>query len=248
MIAVFIAASLAVVALCYVLVGMSAMFYAPLSELFGQFPYHVRTDKKVFALTFDDGPNPPYTDELLAVLKKHGVRATFFLVGKNLERYPEVGRRMAADGHCIGNHTYSHAFSTNYSRKAFVREVERTQTIITTVTGTAPTLCRPPWLFRYPWILNVLKSHKLTAVSAVFGYEFEIVHQRTDAIVRRALQKVKPGVILDFHDGYEAKGGYRQRTVEAIDKLIPELKSRGYSFATVPELLQRARETSRGTF
>ena len=225
-----------VMAMVVVGLGMSAMLYPPLSELFGTFPYRVRTNKRVLALTFDDGPNTPYTDALLNVLKKHGVHATFFLVGKNLERYSAVGRRVAAEGHSIGNHTYSHRFFNYFSKTAFVRDVVRNQNVIRAITGVEPTLFRPPWLFRFPWILNALKSHGLKAVSAEFGYELEVIHQQPQSIYRRAVRKARPGMIMDFHDGYNAKGGDRGGTVEAIDQLIPELKDRGFSFVTVDEL------------
>ena len=223
------------------LLPISAMLFTSTSQWFGRFPYQIRTKEKLLALSFDDGPNPPYTDELLNVLRNHGVKATFFVVGKNLEKFPQLGRTMVNDGHCIGNHTYSHEFSTYFSRSKFTSEIERAQAVIADITGTTPTLFRPPWLFRLPWTMHVLKTLNLTPISAVFGYEFEVIHQRTDAMVKRALQKVKPGLILDFHDGYDAKGGYRKSTVETIDKIIPALKSQGYTFLTVPELLQRAR-------
>lgn len=221
----------------YSLVGTSAMVYAPLSGLFGSFPYRVRTNQRLLALTFDDGPNPPDTNALLDVLKRHGVHATFFVVGKNLERHPDVVRTMVAHGHSIGNHTYSHKFSSYFSRSAFIREVERNQQAIKTILGSEPTLFRPPWLFRLPWTLKVLKARGLTAVSAAFGYEFEVIHQDPRSIARRAVTKARPGMIMDFHDGYDAQGGNRRGTVEAIDQLIPELKSQGYQFVTVEQLL-----------
>lgn len=216
--------------------------FSPNSQLFGRFPSNTTTTDKVLALTFDDGPNPPHTNELLGVLRRHAVRATFFLVGQNLERSPRVGRAIVADGHSVGNHSYAHAFSTYFSKSAFVRDVERNQAVINDLIGVRPTIFRPPWLFRLPWILQTLKSLNLAPIFGAFGSELEIFQPRAETIVRRALRKAKPGVILIFHDGYSATSGYRRRTVEAVDQLIPELKSRGYTFMTVPELLQTVRQ------
>lgn len=239
MLIVFSAASILAAAIVfYILIGMSAMFFPSLSELFGPYPYRIQTDRKIIALTFDDGPNPPYTDQLLDILKRHDVRATFFLVGKNVEQHPDTVKRMAADGHVIGNHTYSHSFLTNFSKRRLVHELNRSQQVIASVTGISPTFARTPWLFRLPWILTLYRQHGLTLVSAEFGFEFEVVHQNADRIARRAISKARPGCILDFHDGFDAKGGNRAGTIAAIDHIITELKKRGYSFVTVDELFR----------
>lgn len=216
------------------------MFFSSSSEWFGRFPYRINTTEKVLALTFDDGPNGQYTKALLEVLCRHRVRATFFVVGKNVETFPNLIRTMQADGHCIGNHTYSHRFLSYFSKSVFIKEVQRTQKVITNITGTTPTLFRPPWLYRLPWILQVVRAEHLTPISAVFGYEFEVLHQNGYAMACRAAKKVRPGIILDFHDGFDAKGGYRQGTVDAINTLVPLLQSQGYTFLTVPELLQHS--------
>lgn len=223
------------------LLGVGGKYFfsiCPTSQIFGAMFWHVRTEQKVVALTFDDGPNPPDTNNLLAVLKKHDVRATFFLVGKNLEKFPDVGRAITAGRHAIGNHMYSHSFAAYFSPAVWTKEVAHTQVVIKNITGVVPTVFRPPWLFRLPGQLQKLSVLGLTPVSGVFGSEWEILHPSSTAIARRALQKVQPGAILIFHDGYDAKGGDRRPTVGAIDLLIPELKSRGYSFATVPELVR----------
>ena len=225
-------AGLILAALCYYL------FMSSNSQLFGRFPFRVATTKKILALTFDDGPNQPYTSELLGVLKKRGIKATFFIVGKNLERAPQVGCDIVKDGHCVGNHSYSHAFSTFFSRSSFLHDLEHNQDVISEIVGIRPTLFRPPWLFRLPWILTEVRTCGLIPVSGLFGSELEIFQPRAEVIFWRALRKAKPGVILIFHDGYNATNGNRRQTILAIDKLIPALKAQGYAFVTVPELLQ----------
>ncbi|MBI3573214.1 MAG: polysaccharide deacetylase family protein [Candidatus Kerfeldbacteria bacterium] len=231
-------AGLVVLALVILVGTVYYLCFSPSSQLFGRFPFRAATTSKVLALTFDDGPNSPHTEALLAVLRKHGVRATFFLVGKNLERSPHTGQAIVADGHEVGNHTYAHAFSNYFSPALFKRDVEHNQGLIAGITGTRPTLFRPPWLFRLPWILHLVQSLGLTPVSGVFGSEREVFQPSEKSMVRRALQKVKPGMIIIFHDGYNAAGGYRKKTITAIDQLIPKLKGRGYNFVSVQELLK----------
>jgi len=222
------------------------LFFSPSSQVFGYFPSRVRTQQRIIALTFDDGPNEPYTTQLLDILSAHRVAATFFLVGKCLELAPAVGRRIVSEGHSVGNHSYSHSFRHYFTQPSFRNEVERTQRVVVEVLNVRPTLFRPPWLFRQPWLLATLKRTGLTPVSGEFGDELEPFQPSAARIVRRALSKVEPGAILIFHDGVEARGGDRSQTVRAIDLLIPELRSRGYSFATVEDLLRITNEERAG--
>jgi len=233
-----IASSLAAGAVIAALGLAYYLFCSPSSQVFGYFPYRVRTQQRVIAMTFDDGPNEPYTSQLLDVLRKHRVAATFFLVGRCLERAPAVGRRIVAEGHAVGGHSYTHAFRRYFTQPSFREEIERSQRVLRDVVQVSPTLFRPPWLFRQPWLLATLKRVGLTPVSGEFADELEIFQPSAERMVRRALSKARPGAILIFHDGVDARGGDRSQTVRAIDLLIPELRSRGYSFATVDELLQ----------
>lgn len=219
--------------------GVYYLWFSPSSQLFGRFPFHLNTTEKIVALTFDDGPNPPYTNALLEVLRKHDVQATFFVVGKNLEKYPDVGRAIVADGHTIGNHTYAHDFSNYLKHLTLDRDIERNQDLIARLLGQRPMFFRPPWLFRQPWLLRHIRKLGLTPVSGVFGSEREIFQPPAATMVNRALQKIHPGTILIFHDGYNASGGNRQETVAAIDLLIPQVKALGYTFVTLAALPER---------
>jgi len=218
------------------------LFCSPSSQVFGYFPYRVRTEHRVIAITFDDGPNEPYTSQLLDVLNKHRVAATFFLVGRCLERAPAVGRRIVAEGHGVGGHSYTHAFRRYVTQPSFREEIERSQHVLHDILQVSPTLFRPPWLFRQPWLLATLRRTGLTPVSGEFADELEVFRPSAERTVRRALSRARPGAILIFHDGLDARGGDRSQTVRAIDLLIPELRSRGYSFARVDELLEMERE------
>jgi peptidoglycan/xylan/chitin deacetylase (PgdA/CDA1 family) len=213
------------------------LFFSPRSQIFGYFPYHFTTKEKVIALTFDDGPNPPFTKEILTILNRYNVKATFFVIGKNLEKAPELGKNILDAGHTIGNHSHSHAFHKYFTDLSFESEIINNQDTIERIINKRPTLFRPPWLFRQPWLLRTLRRNGLYAVSGLFGSTLEIFQPSAKYIARQALGKVRPGMILIFHDGYSIKGGNRRQTVDSIDLLIPKLLTKGYKFVTVDQLL-----------
>jgi len=190
------------------------------------------------ALSFDDGPNPPDTNELLAILERHQVKATFFVVGKNLEKSPEIGKSIIAAGHTLGNHAYNHNFFTYFVHPSLKAEIIKTQEIIKKITGQTPALFRSPWLIRHPSLLKAVKTAGLTPISGIFGTQKEVWRVNYQIILRDALQKIHPGRILIFHDGFDTKGGDRSQTVKAIDLFITAAKVRGYKFVTVNELLE----------
>jgi len=207
------------------------------AQLFGYFPDSIRTEKKVIALTFDDGPNPPYTDKLLEILARHNVKATFFMPAKNIEKFPGLVREIYAAGHIIGSHSYAHKFSNNYKSLTFEEEINKGEEVIKRTIGRSPALYRPPWLFNQPWLLNNLKKHSLTPVSGYFSSTWEVWHASAEQIAKDALRVVRPGRILIFHDGFDTEGGARTGSVGAVDIIIPELKKQGYEFLTVDQLL-----------
>lgn len=222
----------------FVLVGLAYYFTVwSKAQLFGYFPDSIKIDKKIIALSFDDGPNPPYTNQLLEILKRHDVRATFFMPAYNILKFPELVKEIYAAGHIIGAHSYSHKFSNNYKSLTFEKEITKGSEIIEKTIGRKPALYRPPWLFNQPFLLRNLKAHGLTPVSGFFGSNWEIWHASAERIARDALKVVRPGRILIFHDGFDTKGGRRAGSVGAIDIVIPELKKQGYEFLTVDELL-----------
>jgi peptidoglycan/xylan/chitin deacetylase (PgdA/CDA1 family) len=211
------------------------------TQIFGYYPYSIKTDKKIIALTFDDGPNPPYTAELLAILAKHQVKATFFTPGRNLEKFPELGRAIVTGGHVIGGHSYSHEFTQIFRTLSFETEITRAQKVIESVIGRRPALYRQPWLFRQPWLLKNLKAHGLIPVAGYFSSSREAWHASAKKIAADALKVVAPGRIIIFHDGFDINlfswDHNRAGSVNAIDLLIPELKKQGYEFLTVDQLL-----------
>lgn len=207
------------------------------SQQLGPFPYRANTDERVIALTFDDGPNEPYTSRLADVLAKHDVRATFFQPGACATRFPDTTRRLAAEGHTIGNHSYHHDIRLLVRRRDLRVEIERTQEALTPLIGGTPALYRPPWLFRHPGLFAELDAHGLRAVGGEFCHPSEVFQPDPQVLVNGILQRARPGLLLVCHDGYNASGAPRASTVSAIDAVIPQLKDRGYRFATADELL-----------
>ena len=206
-------------------------------QLFGEAFQRVNTIHKVVALTFDDGPNPPYTDQILRVLKKHHGHATFFVLGKNVEKFPAVIPKIFSEGHEIGNHSWSHE-QLIFRSLSFVRgEIEKTDHLLRQLGYPGEIYFRAPYgrkLFILPWILSSMnKKHVL----------FDVVpddwdRPGTEEIAARILREVKPGSIVLCHDGDgDGVGNDRSQTVEAIDKVMTQLEKDGYRFVTISELL-----------
>src|SRR2546427_7435919 len=134
---------------------------APSSQWLGPSLVRGPADGKRIALTFDDGPAPPFTEQILDILRARGITATFFVCGRNVERHPDVVRRIAAEGHTLGNHTYSHPFLCFRSRRSMAGEIDRTQEAVRKITGESPTLFRPPYGVRWPGLWRVLGERRL---------------------------------------------------------------------------------------
>ncbi len=183
-------------------------------------------ENKVIALTFDDGPNVLYTERLLDGLAERDVKATFFLLGKCAEAHPEIVRRIAEEGHLIGNHTYSHLKLTTGNEAEFLEEINRTGEIIKEITGLTPAFCRPPfgvWNTRYEQRLGIIPV--LWDVDPRDWCTFD-----TKTVANRILADCHDSAIILLHDEYET-------SVEAALLVIDELKQQGYTFVTVDKLL-----------
>jgi peptidoglycan/xylan/chitin deacetylase (PgdA/CDA1 family) len=211
--------------------------FRPRSQVFGPFPHRGSTTDKVVALTFDDGPNEPYTSRLLDVLAEREVLATFFQVGRCAQRFPSTTRRIVEAGHVLGNHSYQHAFTGYLREPDQSEEIARAQEVLHGVAGVMPALYRPPWLCHWPWVLRSIGNHGMRPVSGTFGHPLEVLQPPADWMTNFAAQLTRPGSILIFHDGREASGGDRGRTVEAVGPLTDRLQDDGYTFTTVDHLL-----------
>lgn len=187
--------------------------------------YSCIDDKKV-AITFDDGPNPQYTELLLDGLRERNVRATFFLIGKQAEEYPDLVKRMDEDGHLIGNHTYSHVDLCKQSEEGVVEQVDRTNDIIEEITGKRPVYIRPPF---GSWNRSLEEQ---TGMLEIFWTVDPRDWECTDCsrVIERTLEDVKDGSILLFHDASPS-------SVRAALAVVDILKERGYEFVTADELI-----------
>lgn len=224
--------------------------FGPRTQLWGPFPYRRATPhpsgpgvpagpepERVVALTFDDGPNEPWTGRLLDVLATRGVQATFFQVGRCAERFPSTTRRVVEEGHVLGNHSLNHAFTRYLRHPAQHDEVVRAQEVLHRVSGVVPALYRPPWLCHWPWVLRTVQGAGLQVVSGTFGHPLEVFQPAAARLTAGAARRSHPGSILIMHDGREARGGDRSQTVASVGPLIDRLRADGYSFTTVDRLL-----------
>ena len=181
---------------------------------------------KKIALTFDDGPHPYYTQQLLKGLKERNVKATFFITGQNVKAYPEIVKEIYAEGHLIGNHTYSHIQLTSKNEESFKQEIVRTNEAIKEVTGQDTIYVRPPygsWNKEFEKELNMFPV--LWTVDPL-----DWCSSDASRIVRSGCSKAKENDIILMHDQYKT-------TVTAALKIVDELTQKGYEFVTVDELL-----------
>ncbi|MFE9257722.1 polysaccharide deacetylase family protein [Streptomyces sp. NPDC006879] len=186
-------------------------------------------EAKCIALTFDAGPGRD-TPQLLDLLKREEVPATFFLLGKNhVLRHPDTVRRIAAEGHEVANHTWTHKVLTGLDGAGIRAELEKTQEAIARVTGRRPTLMRPPQGRTDEEVARICKELGLAQILwNATAKDFSTTDSAL--ITRRILASAKPDGIILLHDIYDG-------TVPAVPGIIDELKRRGYTFVTVPQLL-----------
>ncbi len=188
-------------------------------------------DAKQVALTFDDGPDPDATPNLLRILKHHGITATFFPIGTKMMDYPEITMQIDLEGHAIGNHSFRHAWWTNFLiGGALDREIKMVQEAVEDITGKVPAYFRPPMGLTNPHLGRALKKQKLT----VIGWDVRPFDIGLDArkVIKRVLEKIRNGSIILLHD----KGRSPADLSRLADELIIEIKKRGYEFKTIQDL------------
>jgi peptidoglycan/xylan/chitin deacetylase (PgdA/CDA1 family) len=204
------------------------------SPLFGPALGRIAGDRKVVALTFDDGPNPDATPLILDTLAEKGVKATFFVLGSHAERWPELVRRISQEGHQLGNHGYFHRKLQFKSPFYVSRDIRLGIRAIKRAGAPAPRYFRAPHGFRSPWTTPIASSYGERTVGWSLGV-WDSDRPGVDEIVRRTLEGVSPGSIVLLHDGdgYNPDGD-RMQTAAALPYIIDRLKEQGYEFATLP--------------
>ena len=189
-------------------------------------PEEKKTEKKRIALTFDDGPHPIYTPQMLELLKEEQVPATFFLLGENVELYGDVVKEIAKEGHLIGNHTYHHVQVTTLALDEACKEIQETSDLIEELTGTGTEYVRPPF---GTW--NEELEARLNMIPVMWSIDTkDWTTQNVDWIVRETVKHAEDHDIILMHDSY-------QSTVEAVKRVIEQLEAEGFEFVTVDEII-----------
>ena len=193
--------------------------------------YSGSKEKKQLALTFDDGPDEYYTDRILDILKQYNVKATFFVIGKNAEMYPTTLKRIEYEGHIIGSHTYNHADLNKLNEAQIRSELSKTEAVLDSTLGHHTKLMRPPF-----------GNNSKDTIKAVSNLGYKIVDWSVDTkdwsgaspakIMEYVEGEVHPGAIILHHSANRVNN-----TLEALPKEIEKLRSEGYEFVTIPELL-----------
>ncbi len=199
----------------------------------------VNNDEMKIALSFDDGPHPIYTKDVLSVLRHHDIKATFFVIGENANYYPDVLCQITEEGHEIGNHTFTHSLKKNINQKVLTDELKKSHNTIKNICGYEVKLFRPP---------GGIINDKVKETVCELGYKIVLwnidtkdwAHSSVESITKNVLSNTKSGSIILFHD-YIYKNS---PTIEALEKIIPKLKEQGYSFVTVGELIDSDKKTN----
>jgi peptidoglycan/xylan/chitin deacetylase (PgdA/CDA1 family) len=219
---------------------LTALWYvleSPKNQIWGQTITSEPLKQKVVALTFDDGPNPPYTDEIVGYLHSQHVHATFFVVGIAVQAHPDSVRREVEYGDAVGNHSWDHAHLVLLSRAHIEREITSTEDEIQRVAGVHTDIFRPPFGARDFAVIKVAHQLGLQVIMWSVPLPADWTQPAPQTIADRVLKYVKNGSIIVLHDGNRGKSADRKNTVEATKLLVTALKREGYSFVTVPELM-----------
>lgn len=204
------------------------------SPVFGRVIGRVAGGTRDVALTFDDGPNPDATPRILDTLAAHDLRATFFMLGRHVERWPALARRIVAEGHGVGNHGYHHR-KLHVRGPAYTRLDMRLGTqAIEDATGARPRFFRAPHGFRSPWVNRVAAGLGQRVVGWTLGV-WDTDRPGAEVIAERVRRGVRPGCIVLLHDGdaYDA-GGDRRQTADAMPRIISDLEDAGYGVGLLP--------------
>lgn len=217
------------IVLCLILIGFMARTVG--AEAPQPCRKHNNSEGKI-ALTFDDGPHKAYTEEILDILNEYGIKATFFVVGSNVERHPEIVKRALAEGHEIGNHTYSHPHLTNIEGDELYREMLETERILMELTDFRPKLFRPPEGVYSQTVSNTLE--RLDYIPILWTVDTtDWKRPKAETIAKTVMDHTEPGVIILCHDYVSGKSN----TPAALRIFLPKLLEQGYQFVTVSELL-----------
>ncbi len=202
----------------------------------GDIVWEVPLETKKIALTFDDGPYPATTEPILDLLKTYEAKATFFVLGNKVERYPDTIRREVAEGHEVANHTFNHVYFKSAVRaETIAKEIDRTDQLLLELTGKKPQLFRPPGGYYNEQSIRITRQLGYTTI--LWSWHQDTNDWRSPGvrqIVRKVLSNPRNGDIVLLHDYIPGS----KQTVKALEIILPELVKRGFQIVTVSELLQ----------
>jgi peptidoglycan-N-acetylglucosamine deacetylase len=212
---------------------------APTGRWYGRAFTGATAGIRQLALTFDDGPNDPYTLRLVELLARHNVKATFFLVGRYVKQRPDIAHELLRAGHILGNHTFSHPNLIFASAQHTTAELQDCKQALTDAVGEHSPLFRPPFGGRRPGTFEI--AHALGFLPVMWnvtGWDWK--GKPADYIERRIRRQIRGGDVILLHDGgHQSFGADRSQTLIATDRLITRYKAEGYEFITVPQMMQK---------
>lgn len=204
-------------------------------QLFGALVHRVDTESPLIALTFDDGPTPGKTEQILQILAAEQIHATFFLTGQELQQHPQLLQKILAAGHQVGNHSYSHQRMLFKTPGFIAEEIEKTDILLKEGGAPEPYFFRPPFgkkLLLLPWYLS--ENKRLTVTWDLAPENYSQLMQDPAKLTAFTVQQAKAGSIILLHVMYDS----RSNTMKAVPDIIRGLKQRGFQFVTVQELLK----------
>jgi peptidoglycan/xylan/chitin deacetylase (PgdA/CDA1 family) len=213
---------------------------APTGQWYGQTFKGLPHRSRQLALTYDDGPNDPHTRQLLDVLAKHNVLATFFLIGRYAQQRPEIAREIAEAGHVVANHTFTHPLLTFKSETEIRQQLSDCRAALQDAIGQHSNLFRPPFGGRRPAVLRIARELGLEPVMwNVTGYDWNA--PPAAEIERKVRRQVRGGDVILLHDGgHKQMGADRSQTVIATDQILTRNRSAGCSFVTIPQMMTKS--------
>jgi peptidoglycan-N-acetylglucosamine deacetylase len=211
---------------------------APTGQWYGKTFIGLAPGSRQLALTYDDGPNDPHTMRLLEVLARHDVHATFFMVGRYVQRQPEIVREVAAAGHVVGNHTFAHPLLTLKSEGQIRQELSQCRAALQDAIGEHSNLFRPPFGGRRPAVFRMARELGLqTVMWNAMGNDWNA--PPAAVIEQKIAKQVRGGNVILLHDGgHKQMGADRSQTVLATERLITRYRAEGSEFVTIPQMME----------
>jgi peptidoglycan-N-acetylglucosamine deacetylase len=235
---VFAGTAAAAAAATIVSAGYQSM--APTGQWYGRTFTGLARGAKQLALTYDDGPNDPHTQRLLEVLARHGVQATFFLIGRHVQQLPAIAREIVKAGHVVGNHTITHPLLIFMSESDIRKQMLDCRAAIEDAVGAHSSLFRPPYGGRRPAVLRIARELALEPVMwNVSGYDWTA--PPAEQIASKVSSQIRGGDVILLHDGSHRQLGVdRSQTVLATDRVIARYKNENYEFVTIPRMMEKS--------